>query len=124
MESQATYLQAVLIENKLQKTTSNIVWFDNILVNRTGAFEPILGNSCNVGYVVQCDTQGVPVSSYASVLPIILLIPIIIICLMLVFVIISLRKKKRALERELEALKSRSENPTAFHDCTNDGDGA
>ena len=126
MESQATHLQAVLIGNNLQTTSRNIVWLDDIRVNRTGAFEPFLGNSCNLGYVVQCDTQyhpqTPPVPSTVSLLPIVLLIPIIIICLMLVFVIIYLRKKKRALERELEALKSSSENLKAFQDCSNDGD--
>ena len=120
-------LPALLIRNNLEQTTSDRVWYDDILVNRTGDFEKFLGSTCNRGYVVQCDMQDSPESisgvQSGSFLSIMVLIVVIVISLILVVVVlICLGRKKKALGRELEALRSRSENLTAFQDYTHDGD--
>ena len=89
----------------------NYARFKHMMVNRTGKLDVLL-RQCNRGYEVQC-FGGIEGGSSSLM---ILFIVVIIIGLMLVFGLIYMYKKKRELERKIEALSSSSENITPFQD--------
>ena len=101
MGSQHNHLKALLIGNNPQTTTSNSVVFDDILVKRIGAFKPFIDTFHNLSSSLG---NGIEENKGASSPFMILFIAVVVLCVILVFGIIYLFKKKRALERELDAL--------------------
>ena len=104
MGSEDNEFEALLIGNNLQTWSSNSVVLDDILVNRSGAYEPMIENTCNQGYVIQCYIDNIQENKCSSDPFMFLFIAVVAICLMLVLGLIYLFKKKRALEKECDAL--------------------
>jgi hypothetical protein len=98
----------------IQTSNVNTARFNRILVNRTGNLEHLYGNRCNVGYEIQCYSDGGNEGASSSFM--ILFVVVIIIGLMLVFALVYMCKKKKALEKKIEVLTSTSENINGFQD--------